>query len=471
MKKQIFALCASGFMAMTMQAQTQGKADVKAVISEPKADVTSTRVASRSTEGVSYSYPIGLRNLGMISQDDNACCNFLSFNKAINGEAYMWAPMGQVVSYIDASSVSAADYHWTIPGSDTQELETQDADATYNTPGVYDFPTMTIKDENGTSYSYTAQGKVKVGGIGEICTSNMLKVGSDVNDPATTSVLAALMLNGGAGGYLGGTNNMKLKGYGNLFMVAHPNAFINSVRVYLPDVPTKYAEDAKLLMQIWYPMDFGDGEMTLNGLPLDAIQLPMKDIKLTEDTKLKKAAVAEFNLTEPLSIGDKPFFFVTISGFGEDPNTEDFRMLIDIKPVEMDEASSSNLLAHNSFCYYDSGTESTSGYKWPINYFGGPIGGSFMICPVIDTKSGDASGISNTELTPSKTSYNQGTLSMSCEGADAAVVYNVAGTIVYRTAINGNSQTAQVHLNKGVYMARYLKNGQVTGASKFLVNE
>lgn len=470
MKKQIFTLCAfSGLLAVS--AQAQWKADVKAVVSEPAKVVSSAKVATRNTSGVSYAYPIGLKNMGMISKDDNACCNFLSFNKNINGDAYMWAPIGEIVSYIDASTTTATDYHWFIPGSETTEMETQDADATYSTPGIYEFPTMTIKDESGAEHTYTAEGKIKVGGVGEICTSNMLNLGTDPEDPSTTSVLAALMLNGGAGGYLGGTNNMKLKGYGNLFMIAHPDASLNAVRVYLPDVPSKFAEDAKLLMQVWYPMDFGDGEMVLNGLPLEAVNLPMKDIKLTTDTKLKKAAVAEFKLTTPLTISDKPFFFVTISGFSEDPNTEDFRMLIDIKPTEMDEASAGNLLAHNSFCYFDSGTESTSGYKWPINYFGGPIGASFMICPVIDTKTGGASGIADTELKPSKAAYNQGVLTMSCADADEATVYNVAGNIIYRTSLNGAEQTAQLQLSEGVYLVRYLKAGKVIGASKFLANK
>lgn len=471
MKKQIFAACVlSGLLAAP--AQAQWKTNVKAIVSEPKAVTAPVKKVARNNDGVAYSYPVGLKNLGMISTDDNACCNFLSFNKTINGDAYMWAPIGEIVSYIDASTTAATDYHWFIPGSEASELETQDADATYNTPGIYEFPTMTIKDENGAEHSYTAEGKIKVGGVGEICTSNMLHLGTDPEDPSTSSVVAALMLNNGAGGYLGGTNNMKLKGYGNLFMIAHPEASITAVRVYLPDVPSKFAEDAKLLMQIWYPMDFGDGEMVLNGLPLEAVNLPMKDIKLTNDTKLKKAAVAEFNLETPLTINDKPFFFVTISGFGEDPNTEDFRMLIDIKPTEMDEASAGNLLAHNSFCYFDSGNESTSGYKWPINYFGGPIGGSFMICPVIDTKTGGTSGINNgTVLKPSKAIYSQGTLTMNCADADEAMVYNVAGNIVYRTSLNGAEQTAQLQLPEGVYLVRYLKSGKVIGASKFLANK
>ena len=86
------------------------------------------------------------------------------------------------------------------------------------------------------------------------------------------------------------------------------------------------------------------------GLPLEAVTLSMDDIQETTDTKLKKAAVAEFKLSEPLKISDKPFFLVTIEGFGTDPSKENFRLYIDVKPVEMDEAMAGNLLAHNSYC-------------------------------------------------------------------------------------------------------------------------
>ena len=79
----------------------------------------------------------------------------------------MWAQVGETVSYIDNSSVQAVDYHWFIPGADATELETQDADAVYNTSGIYPFPTMTVKDGAGQTYTYTAPGKLKVGGKGE----------------------------------------------------------------------------------------------------------------------------------------------------------------------------------------------------------------------------------------------------------------------------------------------------------------
>ena len=57
---------------------------------------------------------------------------------------------------------------------------------------------------------------------------------------------------------------MNLVGYGNLFMIAHPEASITSVRAYLPEVP-KHEEGAELLMQIWYPLT-GENSIQLMGL-------------------------------------------------------------------------------------------------------------------------------------------------------------------------------------------------------------
>ena len=99
--------------------------------------------------------------------------------------------------------------------------------------------------------------------------------------------------------------------------------------------------------------------------------------------------MAEFKLSEPLKISDKPFFLVTIEGFGTDPSKENFRLYIDVKPVEMDESMAGNLLAHNSYCRL----KGEDDYLRPINYYGGQLGESFMICPVIDTHTEEGVGI------------------------------------------------------------------------------
>lgn len=465
MKKQTFVLWAlTGMLAVPASAQVDYK--TRAIVAEPENAPVAKRALARDAEGAEYSYPVGLRNLGMIGQDDNACCNFLSFNKVINRDAYMWAPMGETVSYIDNSSVQAVDYHWFIPGADATELETQDADAVYNTSGIYDFPTMTVKDGAGQTYTYTAAGKLKVGGKGEICTSNMLRLGTDAKDPATTAVIGQRPFGQEGTGYLGGTNSLNLVGYGNLFMIAHPEASITSVRAYLPEVP-KHEEGAELLMQIWYPLT-GENSIQLMGLPLEAVTLSMDDIKETTDTKLKKAAVAEFKLSEPLKISDKPFFLVTIEGFGTDPSKENFRLYIDVKPVEMDESMAGNLLAHNSYCRL----KGEDDYLRPINYYGGQLGESFMICPVIDTHTEEGVGIQGVEaLQPAHAQYKDGVLSLSSEGAEQAVVYNVGGEKVVNAALDGGQADVRAHLAKGIYLVRFMKGGKVSGAAKLLCNE
>lgn len=448
---------------VVLPAHAQTGYETRPLVSEPK----TTPVAKRQTvSAVEYTYPVGLRNLGTISKDDNACCSFLSFNTAINGDAYMWAPMGETVTYMDNSSVAVTDYHWYIPGAEATELETQDADAVYNTPGIYAFPTMTVKDAAGHSYEYTAPEKLKVGGKGEICTSDMRKIGTDVNDPATTAVVGELPFGAEGAGWLGGTNSLNLVGYGNLFMIAHPDVSITSVRAYLPEVP-KHESGDSLLMQIWWPL-MSETTCQLMGLPLEAVFLDMDDIKETTDTKMKKAAVAEFKLSEPLKMSDKPWFFVTIEGFGNDPKKQEFRMLIDIKPVEMDEVMSGNLLAHNSFCRYAGETD----YLRPINYFGGPMGASFMICPVLDTHTQEGSGVDGVEaLRPAYVHYAGGVLSLSSEGADRAVVYNVGGEHVVETVLNNGQAETQACLAKGIYLVRFMKGDKVSGVAKLLCNE
>ena len=431
MKKQTFLLWAlAGMAAIPAHAQTEY--ETRAVVSDLKTSPAAMRgAAAAQADGAEYVYPVGLRNLGMISQDDNACCNFLSFNTVTNADAYMWAP-----------------------------------DAVYNTPGVYPFPTMTVKDGAGKSYEYTAPGKIKVGGKGEICTSNMLNLGTDINDPATTAVVAQRPFGMEGSGWLGGTNALDLVGYGNLFMIAHPDASITGVRAYLPEVPMHEPGDT-LIMQIWYPLT-GESSIQLMGLPLEAVILPMDEIKPTTDTRLKNVAVAEFNLTTPLKIADKPFFFVTIEGFGHDPSKQNARLLIDIKPVQMDEATAGNLLAHNSFCR----REGFDDYLQPINYFGAQLGESFMICPVLDTHTPEGSGVGSVQaLKPGRAAYEGGVLSLSSEGAERAVVYNVGGERVVETSLDGGQAEVQARLAKGVYLVRFMKGGKVSGAAKLLCNE
>ena len=159
---------------------------------------------------------------------------------------------------------------------------------------------------------------------------------------------------------------------------------------------------------------------------------------------------------------------MTIEGFGHDPSKQTFRLLIDIKGVEMDEATAGNLLAHNSYCRIEGNDE----YLQPINYFGAMPGESFLICPVLTTHTEEGDGVQAVEaLRPAQARYADGVLSLSSEGAERAVVYNVAGAHVVETDLNGGQADVQVRLNKGIYLVRFLKGGKVSGAAKLLCNE
>ena len=134
----------------------------------------------------------------------------------------------------------------------------------------------------------------------------------------------------------------------------------------------------------------------------------------------------------------------------------------------MDDASLGNLLAHNSYCR----REGFSDYLQPINYFGGMPGESFMICPVIDTHTPEGSGIEGTQaLKPARAAYEGGVLSLYSEGAEQAVVYNVAGAHVVETGLQDGSASVPARLGKGVYLVRFLKGGKVSSAAKLLCNE
>ena len=54
-----------------------GDYKTRAIVAEPENVPVAKRSSVWSAESAEYGYPVGLRNLGMISQDDNACCSFL----------------------------------------------------------------------------------------------------------------------------------------------------------------------------------------------------------------------------------------------------------------------------------------------------------------------------------------------------------------------------------------------------------
>lgn len=404
-------------------------------------------VAESAKGDISYAYPQGLRNLGTINQDEESVvCNYLSFNRIINKDYHIWAPLNDTVLYKNTSSATSPVYRWTVPGGKIGELATRDAEAVYTAQGVYDFPTLAMEGGSGGG-SFTAEGRILVSGKAEISTADTRQWGE-------TYQTAYYPLSGNAG-YLGGTNSANLNGYGNLFMTSQKNAFMLGVNVYLPFLPTRYEDDSQLLLQVWYPMEI-EGQMVLNALPLEAVFLPMKDIRPAKDGEvpIKNVAVAEFMFQSPLQIWDKPLFFVTVEGFGDDPAVEDFCILTEIMGKEMDEADMSNLFSHNSFVRYGD----SEAYQMPINYFGAMPGASFMICPIIDNFDADTGSVESASYSETVVVVHEGWLSVVNPVASELRIYSVDGCMVGCESFSGKADI-QLPSRKGVYIVQLLQGG------------
>lgn len=429
------------------------KAD-KPVISVFQGDSPVTRAENQAA----YAYPQGLSCLGTFSSENEPVCNYLSPNRLTNKNYFLWAPSGKPVTYI--SNVSdASSYSWVMPGTSEETSTTVTATATYTQLGHYMFPSLETVSASGDKSTYQADGEILVSGKAEITTANCRKWNE-------TYQLGYLPLNGGTAGYLGGTNNAGLKGYGNLFMTAHGNAHITGVNVYFAFKPTKYPEGAKLLLQVWYPMET-EGGMELTGLPLEVVELPVSEIRDAYDGEfsIKNVAVGEFRFEQPLQIWDKPLFFVTVEGFGDDPSKSDIVMLTEVMGQDIDQDQMTNMLAHNSFVNYNG-----MGYNMPINYFGANPGSSFMICPIIDNKDGDATDIQSETINGSETiiSSNGLNLTVSNDKATSVSVVNSCGMKIAKCDVNGNSASIKMPC-AGIYFVQILSDGKSIDVKKVLV--
>ena len=351
------------------------------VLSIPEDDVLEASTRASLAEPA-YDYPLGLSCLGIYNEETQPACNYLSCNRLTNGDHFLWAPLNRAINYTNRTSGFPTGYKWTLPGSNEGTSTETDGVATYSYLGHYPFPILEATDTQGATSTYQAEGEILVSGKAEISTANCRKWGE-------TYQLGYLPLNQNAG-YVGGTNSAGMEGFGNLFMTAHGQAHITGVNVYFAFKPTKYSEDAQLLLRVWYPTEDEQGNMILDGLPLEVVYLPVSEIREAYDNELavKNAAVGEFRFEKPLQIWDKPLFFVTVEGFGNDPAENDIVMLTEVMGQTIPEDQMNMLLAHNSLVNYGG-----YGYTLPINYFGAMPGASFMICPIIDNQDGNAVGI------------------------------------------------------------------------------
>lgn len=407
-----------------------------------------------------YAYPFGLSCLGIYSSEDQPVCNYLSPNRLINKNYFLWAPLDKPVTYISNVSDVAA-YSWTMPGTLEETSTSSIATATYKTLGHYQFPSLELTTTSGEKSMYQAEGEILVSGKAEITTANCRKWGE-------TYQLGYLPLNGGSAGYLGGTNSANLNGYGNLFMTAHGNAHLTGVNVYFAFKPTKYPEDAKLLLRVWYPMETEEG-MELTGLPLEVVELPVSAIRDAYEGEfpVKNVAVGEFRFEEPLQIWDKPLFFVTVEGFGDDPSKSDIVMLTEVMGQDIPENQMTNMLAHNSFVNYNN-----MGYNMPINYFGASPGASFMICPLVDNQDGDATNISSLKIAKNETKVSANALSLNIYNPDATSIsiINACGMKIGEWDAKDKGVNVKVPCI-GIYLIQIYDNEKIIDVKKVVVDE
>lgn len=463
MKKVHLIILSCLFVQSAFSAVDKAKTDTDILLPQVGKPILSVwqenGLVTRADNQAVYAYPDGLSRLGTYSSDNQPVCNYLSPNRLTNGTYFLWAPLDKQVTYI-SNVTDAASYNWIMPGTSEETSSSVNASATYTKLGHYPFPSLELTDASGGKSTYRADGELLVSGKAEITTADCRKWGE-------TYQLGYLPLNGGTAGYLGGTNSANLKGYGNLFMTAHGNAHITGVNVYFAFKPTKYDTDAKLLLRVWYPMESESG-MEFTGLPLEVVELPVSEIRDAYEGEfpIKNVAVGEFRFEKPLQIWDKPLFFVTVEGFGDDPSKSDIVMLTEVMGQEIPEEHMTNLLAHNSFVDYDG-----MGYSMPINYFGAKPGSSFMICPIVDNKDGDATGIFSAVNDNSETeiSVNALQLTVSNGSATAVNVLNACGMKIDGRNV-GNGQSACFSLpGKGVYFVQVMCNGRQTDVRKVLI--
>lgn len=375
--RRMAAMLCAVLVSMGASAQYETAAPVKTT---PKETAAPMRASANTTAKVSYQNPVPLAYLGTISQDDNAVCNLLFRHKDVNGGAWLLASSDKAVSYKGTTTGIATAWQWSIPGATPSTSTAQTVSANYSAPGIYDMPTLSVTTADGP-LTYKPDLTIKVGGESEITTI-------DCRDWGSTYMLSAFPY--AEGGYMGGTNALDIVGWGNLFMLGTDDAYLNGINLYLLSKPTKYAEDARLKVQVWMT-NITDGSVSLAYTPVEGGYISMKDIKADgEDgawSPIYGGAVATLTLDEPLSLYGKTIFFVSVEGFSNDPATEDFCLLTDVMGKQMDEVTASNLLSHNSFARQKGETD----YLRPINSYGGGTG-SFAICPIISIPA-DPAGI------------------------------------------------------------------------------
>lgn len=406
---------------------------------------------SAFAQEASYDFPTALRYLGTIKNPDpQPVCLFTTKNP-MNNKAYMWAPMGCTMKYTDTSTGSPLSWAWEAEGGEIANSSSQDALITYSTVGTFSMPKLSVGYFSGGK-EYQPEEKIKIGGTAELCLADCRKWAESY---AWGYIDYKPDAQGNSQGYLGGTNTLDILGVGNLYMLSAEDGYIDGVNVYLSHKPTKWQTDAKIGVRVWMASITQEGVL-LNYLPLEGDEIKFEDIKGEEDgvwVPIDGGAVVQMKCTEPVDLYGKPFIFIDVFGWSNDPKTEDFRMLMDVMPnMQMQPEDAQNMLAHNSFVRIKGESE----YLRPVSYFGGNYG-SFMICPIVrgaETPLASISMVKNTRNQSLTCAINNGVITL--EGADANVmIYNVAGQACHSGAIVNGTYTFNASLlAPGIYVAR-----------------
>lgn len=434
MKKTILPL----FLLMSPSVCSVNSQTVERLPSAPLHDVTQK---AGGTAEASYKNPVALSNIGAITADDKAVCNYLFPNSAINGEAYILASGNKPVTFKDTSTGNPTEWLWNAPGTDRTASDKQDLEASYTTEGVFDFPSLTVTTSNGKS-TYAPGLKIKSGGTSEITTINTLEYDKTYQFGAFAY--------GNGGGYVGGTNKLGIVGWGNFFMFGTDDALMDGVNIYLHHKPEKYPSDAKLLVQVWFPQ-ITETDITFRAIPLEAEFVKMDDINDGSDgtyVATKGGAVAQVRFSNPIDLYGKTMLFISVEGFGTDPEKEDFCMLTDVMGAKLDEMDMSNRLSHNSFARLSNEDD----YLRPISYYGGGTG-SFAICPVIRTQiSSHIDKATGYDTGAFKASLAGDRLNIQSDRAGRITITDLSGRTLSTAAIPSGRSTIGMAAGRGVYI-------------------
>ncbi len=463
-KKLLVSLLTATVVSMsTISAQDYS---VTKLQSQPKEENAKVPMATYATSDANYAMPAVLANLGTHSMENKPVCNMLARHKAINDGAFLWAPLGTEVVYHDQSTGNPTAWNWSVPGGDNATLTTQNASVKYHKAGLYDMPTLTVTTANGSSsftpaMSMTSAGgneKVKTGGTAEITTIDMRVHGTALGStyyPENATYSLGAMVYGEGEGFLGGANTKNIKGWGNLFMVGQDDTYLDGFNVYFYKKPTKYNEGAKLTAQVWLPT-INESYMILTAMPLNGAYINYTDIKADgEDgawAMTYDGAVANITLDEPIDLYGKPYFFISIEGFSNDPASDDLCLLTDLKGKTMDEVEQSNLLSHNSFARQDG----ESDYMRPVASYGGG-NSTFAICPVIRSAISD-SGVENVTINKADefiVSVVGKTINVNTSIAGDIYVYDLTGKVVAsKSVVEGETSIDLNNIVDGIYVVK-----------------